>query len=490
MQFDLLGGSYASEYVSLNTQKTINWYPVLSSQQEQNKSQIAIFPTPGQLTYTTLSGRYGRALFTVRTQDFTRCFAIVDQTLYEIATNFTFVSRGTLTNIPVGSSRLIIECNLQNEVFIGGYDASYVYDMDTETLTQITDSAFPNHVSSAIALDNYTVVASDGAVYVSLTTSALNWTGGETYSTTYKAAPVIALATLREQIFNFTTESIEVFINDGESPYARLPRTSISRGLLAKNSLATFVNGFVFLSKSREGEAQVVFYDGWNTPEPLPDTSINTQINKATTLEDAYGYIQQTKSGKYWYYLTIPDLRKTFVYDFSTGMWHTRHSTAPWVNADGTVDQIEFRGAFHTNFNGKNLYLDAHSPVISYEDADTFAELGQMIKRERISQTITQEDAPISHAQFVLDCNVGQALSSGQGSNPMIMMSWSDNGGHNYKQESFVGLGSQGDYDHRVRLNKLGTSRKRNYKFVLTDPVNLMIQNAYINGVVNGVNNG
>lgn len=485
MQFNLLGGSYEQRYKAANSQKTINWYPVVNtSQAEQNKTQLALYPTPGLISFVTLPGRYSRGFFTVRDHLYTRCFAVVDNTLYEVLNNKSFNTIGVMPAMTIGNSRVWMETNLVDELFIGSYDASYVFNLNTNTLTQITSIAFPNNVTSATYLDQYMIVSANGAVFESLTTSALNWTAIQSYSPTFKSAPVVAVGAVSEQIFNFTTETIEIFINDGTSPYSRLPRTSLLIGIKAKDSLATWTNGFVFLGGSRNGDAIVYSFNGWNPPTPISDQSITQQINKAPTLEDAYGYVQDTKDGHAWYYLTIPSLNTTFVYDFTTSMWHNRQSTKPFQDVNGYTEQSIFRGAFYTNFMGMNLFLDAYSGKVFIEDYNIFTEDSLMIKRERTSQEINNEDKYISWDKMVIDGNVGQATSMGQGSVPVLMVSWSNNGGYSFTEPKTVFLGAQGNHDFRIRVNKLGTGRRRVYKVSVTDPVDVMIQNFYINGTM------
>ena len=480
MKIDLLGGSYENRFIETNPQRTVNWYPVVSSQTEQSKTKISLQPTTGLTLYITLPGRYLRGLFTVRTHLYTKCFAVVDQTLYEITDHNSYNTIGILSNIPIGSTKIFMECDLHNELFIGSYAASYVYNLSTQVLTQVTDIAFPNNVTSVSYLDQYMIVSANGAVFESLTTSALNWNVGQTYSPTFKSAPVIAVGVTREQIFNFTTETIEVFINDGTSPYSRLPRTSMLLGIKAKDSLATFSEGFVFLGGTRNGETRIFFYDGWNNPLPISDESIAWQINQARTLEDAYGYIQDTKDGQAVYYLTVPSLNKTFTFSFGAKVWTTRQSTIPYTGSDGTSHQGIFRGIAHTSFNGKHLFGDQYSAKIFIEDYNNQTEDGNYIYRERISQEIQEDDKNVSHDMLVIDGTSGQSTSG----EAYLQVSWSDDGGRTFGQAKFVSLGEQGEYLHRIRLNKLGTSRRRVYKLVLTDPVPLMIQTAYLNATV------
>jgi hypothetical protein len=478
MKINLLGGTAASRFPTANSQASVNWFPVAGP---GDKSEISLQPTPGLTTYTTLPGRYGRGLFTFRTAVGTKLFAVVDKVLYEITTNGTYTTIGTLTNLEQGSSRLNLECNMQNELGIFGRSASYVYDVDTGALTQITDVDFPDNIGHATYLDQYGIVVANGYVFESDTTGFLNWTSVQTYAPTFKAAPVIAVGALREQIFNFTTEAIEVFINDGSSPYARLPRSTVSIGILSEHSLATWSNGFVFLGKAKEGEAAIFFYDGWNPPTPISDANISWKLNQAATLEDAYGYVQQTKNGAYWYYLTIPSLNDTLVYDFSTKLWHNRRSQHPALAADGTPIQGAFRGAFHANFNGKSFFLDAFSGKIFVEDYTVNTEDSVTIRRERISPEVSEENKYLSHYQMVIDASTGRGTA---GASPVLQVYSSNDGGITFGSPRNVALGAQGQYLWQARINKLGTSRRRVYKFVLTDDIDLMIQNIYLNATL------
>lgn len=478
MQFNILGGSYEQKYKASNSQRTINWYPITTTQTEQNKSQLSLFPTPGLTLDITLPGRYFRGTISAKTHGYTKAFAVIDNTLYEITSNHTYTTIGVLSSLEIGASRVTMLCNLQNEIGIFGYSASYVYNMSTGALTKITDQFFPGSVTSAAYVDQYAIVVSGGAVFESLTTSFLNWNGSQNYSTTFRAAPVLAVATLREQIYNFTAETIEVFVEDGVSPFSRLPRTTISSGIKAKDSLATYQNGFVYLGQSSNGQASVMFFDGYNPPQPLSDSSVSYKLNtNSAPLDDAYGYIQQTKDAQYWYFLTVSSINTTFCYSFNSNMWFERRSTKPFFNADGTKDQGIFRGAFLLSFNNSNLFLDAYSGKVFREDYSSNLEDTEIIRRVRRSQEFAQEDKNISFAKFVLDCNVGQG-------GLYVQFSWSDDGGYMFSEPVWLYLGDQADYLYRVMFHNLGTSRRRTYQLVFTDPGDLMLQSSYINGIV------
>lgn len=474
MKIDLLGGTSTSRYISSNPQQTINWYPVGG---QGDKSQISLHPTPGLQLYTTLPGRYGRGLFTVRTVNNTKLFAVVDKYIYEVNTNGTYTLKATLSDLEQSSVRVGLQCNNHEELGIFSRSASYVYNLSTGTTTRITDVEFPDNVAYSTYLDQYGIVVSNGFVFESETTSFLNWNSLQTYQPNFKSAPVIAVGAVKEQIFNFTTECIETYVNDGTSPYSRLPRSTVSVGILSAYTLATWQEGFVFLGKAAEGETNVFFFDGYNPPSPLADANIAWTLNQASSLTDAYGFIQQNKTGSYWYFLTIPSLDKTFVYDFGTKMWHNRSSRSPCVNSDGTYTMGIFRAGFHANFNGKNFYLDTYSGKIFTEDYVTNAEDGNTLRQSRVTQVISNEDKFLSFYSMKIDASVGYTNTN----NSVTMLVYSSNdGGITYGAPKAVSLGGQGQYLWQAKIHKLGSSRRRVYKFTVEDTTPIMIQAIYV----------
>jgi hypothetical protein len=66
----------------------------------------------------------------------------------------------------------------------------------------------------------------------------------------------------------------------------------------------------------------------------------------------------------------------------------------------------------------------------------------------------------------------GVGLTSGQGSDPQMMLSISRDGGRTWSPfESWQSLGKQGEYQHRVRWKKLGQGRQLLFKVSISDPV-------------------
>lgn len=70
-----------------------------------------------------------------------------------------------------------------------------------------------------------------------------------------------------------------------------------------------------------------------------------------------------------------------------------------------------------------------------------------------------------------IDIQAGTALATGQGSDPQIMLRWSDDGGSTWSHEHWQSAGVLGNRTKRAIWRKMGRSRDRVFEMVVTDPV-------------------
>jgi hypothetical protein len=75
--------------------------------------------------------------------------------------------------------------------------------------------------------------------------------------------------------------------------------------------------------------------------------------------------------------------------------------------------------------------------------------------------------------EIVLESGVG--LTSGQGSDPQLMLDKSDDGGKTWDSLPNKDIGSIGEYRKRVVWNRLGSARQRVYRASVSDPVRVNI---------------
>lgn len=102
------------------------------------------------------------------------------------------------------------------------------------------------------------------------------------------------------------------------------------------------------------------------------------------------------------------------------------------------------------------------------------------VRRQRRAPYLSQEDAWLFHTRFELSFEAGTGLVSGQGSDPQLMLRWSDNGGHTWSDEHWTAAGKIGQYRRRAIWRRLGRSRKRLYEVTMSDPVKWSIVGAWV----------
>ena len=361
MIIDLIGGTYEHRFKDWNAQRTINWYPKISDQKEKDKTQIGLFPRAGLSLFSNLSGLSVRGSFTARTLTQERLFAVVGTTLHEIYYDGSTVSRGSLTGMSTGSrSKVYMKINGNSQLMIQDPLTGYIFDLTTNTLTRITDVDYPKGTTLDYA-DGYFIISdSNGRVSFSALNDGFTWSGLDFFTPTFKADKVKAIVANREEIFCFGDETIEVYINDGETPFIRQSRTSSYYGLTARDSIAVHQAGVFFLGNCPTGGSEVYLMGSDYSITPLSSPGISQILNQYTN-EDAEGFIQCTKDGHIFYHLHLPALKTTLVYDITTQMWHERQSERPYADVDGTHSQDMYRGRNHIIFKGLSLYGDWHS---------------------------------------------------------------------------------------------------------------------------------
>ncbi|MCH8919217.1 MAG: hypothetical protein IIA23_00715, partial [Chloroflexi bacterium] len=87
---------------------------------------------------------------------------------------------------------------------------------------------------------------------------------------------------------------------------------------------------------------------------------------------------------------------------------------------------------------GKHLIGDSEDGVIGELDPDTFDEHGNPLVSIAASPPIHFDRRRVFMDLFELDVESGVGLTTGQGSDPQVMLRWSDDGGFDFGMVSLV----------------------------------------------------
>jgi hypothetical protein len=114
-----------------------------------------------------------------------------------------------------------------------------------------------------------------------------------------------------------------------------------------------------------------------------------------------------------------------------------------------------------------------------FEPPDTVTQ-AHPIRRLRRAPHVAQEDTRVFYRAFELDLERGIGLATGQGSDPLVMLRLSRDGGHTWGEPLLLEAGRMGDYTRRLLARRLGHGRDVVFEITVSDPVAWSIVGAWL----------
>lgn len=465
-----VGQTYNLDAVTFDCQRCVNMYP-MASESGTSKSQAALRSIPGYRLFATAGGGPIRGGKTVASG---RAFVVSGFDLHEINSDGTTTVQGTLNT---ATGRVSLAENGTQLMIVDGTNG-YVYNMDTDAFAQIADADFPNGADIVSFQDGYFLVNVHGTPYFAISDlyDGTTWDVLDRSLAASNPDNIISMINDNGNLWLFGDRSVEVFQNTGAAafPFERIPGAVIQTGCAAPFTVQAFDNTVAWLGVDEYGRGVVWKANGY-TAQRMSTQSIEAAIATSTDFTESYSYVYH-EQGHIFYCLQVKGLDTTLVFDGATGLWHERTFKDTSTN---TIQQ--HRGAVHLFFAQKNLIGDRLTGAIYEQSLSIFDYSGEPIHRERVSPHIADEKRNIAFSSFELDAETGVGLQSGQGSDPQVMMQYSDDGGRTWSNERFAPIGKVGKYKNRVRWSRCGSARDRVWKIRYTEPTFFQINEAYFN---------
>lgn len=363
---EFCGGLATERSPNVNAARSINWMPV-SADAGDPKAPVWLCRTPGLWARWFLGGGPIRSLYE---QD-GRCFAIGGATLYELFPNNTALFRGIValdgapatfsSNYTVTSDGDPLTADGGNQLFITSGGLGYIYDLIANTLTQITDDAFPVPCTMGLFFDGYFVAlhGATGAFYISDLGDGLAWNGTDFGLESQVSDRTRAIVRTHDNLWLFGQKHTAPWCNTGNAnfPFAPIQGTIIEHGVDAVWSIAKMDNTLIWLGRDENG-AKVVWRANGYTPQRISTHALEFYLSRLPRTDNAIAY-PCLEEGHLFYVLYLPNAPTTPVYDVTTGLWHER---AIW-------DPIDLRfyphlSRCHAFAFGKHLVGDRQSGVV------------------------------------------------------------------------------------------------------------------------------
>lgn len=449
MEIPFCGPAYKSESLILSAEQCVNLY--LRPFDDMGAKKIALFGTPGLelLLYPgggTVAGetramlRYGAYLYVVMEDKF-----------YRIDSASTVVEMGTLLT---ASGMVGIDTNGLDIIIVDG-PYGYVYQIGGDNeFVQITDVDFPGGDNVA-QIDGYYIVNKPGTgqIWRSDWNNGLSW-GGLAFSTAGGASDnIVALLADHRDLWIFGEETIELWYNSGAAiiNFERIEGAFIEMGCMGKFARAKANNAVYWLGRDVNGQGQV-FQSEAHVPVVISTFAIDYQISQYATISDAVMWTY-TQLGHSFVVLTFPSANVTWVYDSVTGYWHQRSSLLE--GAEG-----RWRPTCHALFNGNHIVGDYANGKLYKMRTDVYDEDGAIMLGTRTTAALreSQNRITVNRVQVITEPGVGLITGADEDVNPVILFSWSRNGGRTWSVEEDVPLsvGAIGEVENRSIIRQLG----------------------------------
>lgn len=461
MKAPILGGAYQARSSILAADRCVNLFSE-AAPSPPGKDAGALFACPGLREKAAIASTTG-VMGLKAANGF--LYAVIGGYLYEIDTDYTATSIGA-----VGAVQRVTMAENGIELIIS---TGYLYTFATSTLSQITDAGFP--AGNVDFMDGYflsNLPDSDQFQISSLYDGSV-WDGLDFASAEGSPDDVIGHIVSHREWWLFGTNSVEIWYNSGDTdfPFSRISGAFIEVGCAAKDSIAKLDNSVFWLGQDERGHGQVWRAIGYN-PQRISTHAIEYAISSYTRIDDAYAFAYQ-QEGHGFYCLNFPSAEKTWVYDVSTGLWHER---ANFAGGEFT----RWRANCHAFFNGKHVVGDYESGQLYELDMDYHTNGTEVKKWLRSFRLPSSEGDQVRVNSFQLDMQVGNGLTTGQGSDPQVMLRYSKDGGRTWSEERTMATGAIGEYSTRVISRRLGVGRDWVIEVSGTDPVPCAIVAGYI----------
>jgi len=452
--------SYRSKSLQISSERCLNMYA--EKQNARAKSPVTVRGAPGIVEFAQCGNGPIRAL-----HEF-------DNTLYAVSGNFLYSisSAGEATQLGgqiSGSGLVSIDDNSEEIVIVNG-SQGYIYDT-LSGFRLITDIDF--HASNSVTqIDGFFLFARDdtGEIFIS------DQLDGESYSDFFataesKSDDMIAVYNNLQLVYLFGKRTTEFWQNVGAAnmPFRRMPAGVLNRGIIGPRAFASEDNTVFSL-----GDDKIAYKYVGSKVERISTTPIEEHWESMGDISDCemLGY---TFEGHKFIAYTFPTANETWVYDISTTLWHERSSRTPTG-----IDIGRWTGSCVAPAYGKTFVGDSQSGRIGYLDRSVFTEFGNQIIGEIGCPPLQGGGRYTTMPWLVLDIETGVGLTEGQGSDPQIMLSISDDGGRSYSgPEIWASMGKRGEHLTTVRFGPLGGFYERHMKLVMSDPVRRTIIAAY-----------
>lgn len=330
----------------------------------------------------------------------------------------------------------------------------------TSAFTQILDADFPGGDTVTFLNQRFIVNEPEsGRFYCSALLDGASWDALDFATAESDPDNLVAVIAESGQLVLLGGKTSEIWGDSGAAdfPYAKVGGGAVEWGLVARWSLAKYMNSLAFLGRNRLGQVQVCLMSGASV-QPISNAQVDTELTGYGDTSNATGYAYMV-NGHPFYQINFPSVGKSWVYDGQSRSWSRLESS-------GGLHRVQFA----VQLLGVIYGADYENGKLYKIGPDVYTDDGQPIAREFTSRH--QNSGNFSRlSELWIEMESGVGLQLGQGVDPQVMLKISRDGGHTWGNELWASFGRVGQYGRRANWHRLGRARDWTMRFRVTDPV-------------------
>lgn len=466
MKVGLVGPTYQMRSLPFDAQRTINMFPVFD---QMGKEVSALYGTPGLVDFATAgTGPIREEFYSTNG----RCFVLSGNEFYEIGSGGNATLRGTVSSF-TGAATMDenpFQLALSDETSL------YIFTYANNVFEKVTDVDLPSPVKAVTSIDGYFVVniGGTGRFYISGINNGLAWSALDFATAESSPDELIRCINAVGQLWLFGERTTEIWSNTGASvfPFARISGAKMETGILALHTAVAIDNSVFWVGRDNIGSGIVYRAEGFS-PQRISTDAIEFALQKATNPATLRAYVYQ-QEGHTFYIITGGGLQTSLVYDLATQQWHERS----YMNEFGQYEP-HLGDCLVYAFN-KQLVGSRRDGKIYELRMDAYSDAGEELVRERIYTHLSEEGKRLRFNALELSMEVGVGLQSGQGSEPLISLCVSQDGGQTWSSWITRKIGRVGQYLTKVVFNRLGIAEQMTLRIRISDPVKVALTGSYL----------
>lgn len=426
------------------------------------KAPLAVLPCPGMKQACVATDTPGRGQ--IFCEDLAAIYSVHSSGVFKITrtSQEPFVLAATRIGTVPGVDQVQMSRNQASPVQISIHAAAGEFYIEADVVKQVTDDDVTTE--AIVSQDNvkgYTVYLNSAGKFMWSAINNCNDVDGLDFATAEQAADGgTRVKANGSDVFFFGVQTIEPWriVADLDLPFELIGGAVQQRGMIAPQAVVESDNTLKF-----PGEDNIYYRLTNYAPQRISthyqERLLESDPSRETVLGFPWnfeGHAFASWSGTDW----------SVTHDAATGVWHDRQS----------YNLTNWRARNGVRAWGKTIVQDSQSGTLFYFDADTFAEGEDPLiwGVDTAYLHATGSNGGIVDALHIdVATGVGAPLATDQGFDPIMMLSWSTDGGSTFKGHRQLRLGKRGKTNTKIKTRRLGRFEDKGIMFRVrvSDPV-------------------